>query len=136
MLVLTLILQVHSEAWKQQLKVLRPTAKPQSITIFKVSHSNLGKYLWVCFFRCYNPSSSPQYTWHDSFLAGGAFGGIIIGVAFSAEQQIILGSEGLFHQRAAALCTLEALLMPVAILVGQVLQIFSTLLFAVCKKNI
>lgn len=44
-----------------------------------------------------------------------------MGVAFSAEQQIILGGKGLFHQGAAALCTLETLLVPVAILVGQVL---------------
>lgn len=47
--------------------------------------------------------------------------GIIIGVAFGAEQQIILDSEGLFRQGAAALGTLEALLMPVTVLIGQVL---------------
>lgn len=62
-------------------------------------------------------------TWHDGFLAGGALGGIIISIAFSAEQQIILGGKGLFHQRAAALCTLETLLVPVAILVRQVLAV-------------
>lgn len=62
-------------------------------------------------------------TWHDGFLAGVTLGRVIIGMAFSAEQQIILGSEGLFHQRAAALRTFEALLMPVAILIGQVLAV-------------
>lgn len=62
-------------------------------------------------------------TWHDCFLASIALGGIIIRMTFSAEQQIILGRKGLFHQRAAALCALETLLMPVAILVGQVLAV-------------
>lgn len=65
--------------------------------------------------------SSSILTRHDGFLACAALGGIIISVAFGAEQQIILGCEGLLHQRAAALCTLETLLVPVAILVGQIL---------------
>lgn len=65
--------------------------------------------------------SCGQLTWHDGFLAGGALGGVVVGVALGAEQQVILGSEGLFHQRAAALCTLETLLVPVVILVGQIL---------------
>lgn len=47
-----------------------------------------------------------------------------MGVALRAEQQIILGCEGLFHQRAATLGTLEALIMPVAILIGEVLSTF------------
>lgn len=62
-------------------------------------------------------------TWHDGFLAGGALGGVIMGVALGAEQQIIFGCERLFHQRAATLGTLKALLVPVAILVGQVLGV-------------
>lgn len=62
-------------------------------------------------------------SWHDGFLAAGALGRIIVGVAFSAEQQIILSRKGLFHQRAAALRTFETLLMPVAILVGHVLAV-------------
>lgn len=65
--------------------------------------------------------SYAQLTWHDGFLACGALGRVVVGVALGAEQQVILGSEGLFHQRAAALCTLETLLVPVAILVGQIL---------------
>lgn len=62
-------------------------------------------------------SSPPQETWHDGFLAGVALGGVIISVAFVAEQKVIFGSKGLFHQRAATCCALEALLMPVTILV-------------------
>lgn len=62
-------------------------------------------------------------TWHDGFLACGALGGIIVGVTFGAEQQVVLGGKGLFHKKAAASCTLETLLMPVAILVGQVLAV-------------
>lgn len=62
-------------------------------------------------------------SWHDCFLAGGALRGIIVGMAFSAEQQIVLGGKGLFHQRAAAFCTHETLLVPMAILVGQVLVV-------------
>lgn len=73
----------------------------------------------------YPSSSSPQHTWHDGFLAGGALGGVIIGVAFSAEQQVIFCGKGLFHQRAAALPALETQLVPVTILVGQVLEIFN-----------
>lgn len=64
------------------------------------------------------------YTWHDGFLAGSTLGRVIKGVALRAEQQIILGCEGLFHKRAVALGTVEALLMPVAILIGQVLSTF------------
>lgn len=65
--------------------------------------------------------SCAQLTWHDGFVAGGALGGVVVGVALGAEQQLVLGSEGLLHQRAAAFCTLETLLVPVAILVGQIL---------------
>lgn len=65
-------------------------------------------------------------TWHDGFLAGGTLGGVIVGVAFSAQQQIIFGGKGLLHQRAAALGTLEALLMPVAILIRQILWAYNT----------
>lgn len=36
-------------------------------------------------------------TWHDGFFAGGTLGGVIMGVAFCAEQQVILGSKGFFH---------------------------------------
>lgn len=36
--------------------------------------------------------------WHDSFLALMALGGILIGVAFSAEELFILGGEGLVHK--------------------------------------
>lgn len=61
-------------------------------------------------------------TWHDGFLAVVALGGILIGVALGAEELLILGGEGLVHQRALALEALEAVLVPVAVLVGQILQ--------------
>lgn len=66
-------------------------------------------------------------TWHDGLLAGVALGGVVVCVAFSAEQQILLGCKSLFYQCATALGTLEALLMPVAILIGQILRRFKTL---------
>lgn len=72
-----------------------------------------------------------RHTWHHCFLAGAALGGIIAGVALSAEQQLILGRKGLFHQRAAALSTLETLLMPVPVLVGQVLGMFD-IIYSTC----
>lgn len=62
------------------------------------------------------------YTWHDGFLALMALGGILIGVALCAEELFILGGEGLVNQRALALETLEAFLVPVAVLVGQILD--------------
>lgn len=61
-------------------------------------------------------------TWHDGFLALVALGRILIGVALGAQELVILGGEGLVHQRALALEALEAVLMPVAVLVGQILQ--------------
>lgn len=61
-------------------------------------------------------------TWHDGFLALMALGGIFIGVALCAEELFILGGEGFVHQWAFALETLETILMPVAVLVGQILQ--------------
>ncbi len=36
-------------------------------------------------------------TWHDGFLALVALGGVLIGVALSAEELFILGGEGLVH---------------------------------------
>lgn len=55
--------------------------------------------------------------WHDGFLALVALGGILIGVALSAEELFILGGKGLVHQRALALEAHETLLMPVTVLV-------------------
>ena len=46
-----------------------------------------------------------------------------MGVAFGTQELVVLCSEGLFHQRAAALGTIEALLMPVAVFVGEVLSV-------------
>lgn len=70
------------------------------------------------------------YTWHDCFLACGTLGGVIVGVALRAEQQIVLSCEGLFHQRAAAFSALEAVLVPVAILIGQVLSTLKAVVIA------
>lgn len=61
--------------------------------------------------------------WHDGLLAGGALGGVVIGVTLGAQQQIILGCEGFLHQRAAALGALETLLVPVTVFVGEVLTV-------------
>lgn len=69
-----------------------------------------------------------------------ALRGILIGVALGAEELLILGGEGLVHQRALALEALEAVLVPVAVLVGQILRVqqtdtqnwFSKLLFNLC----
>lgn len=62
------------------------------------------------------------YTWHDGFLALMALGGVLIGVALCAEELFILGGEGLVNQGALALETLEAFLVPMAVLVGQILD--------------
>lgn len=62
------------------------------------------------------------HTWHDGFLAVVALRGILIGVALCAEELLILGGEGLVHQRAFARDAHEAVLVPVAVLVGQILQ--------------
>lgn len=51
-----------------------------------------------------------------------ALGGVLVGVALGAEELLILGGEGLVYQRALALETLETVLVPVAVLVGQILQ--------------
>lgn len=61
--------------------------------------------------------------WHDGLLAGGALGGVVVGVTLGAQQQLVFGSEGFFHQRAAALGALKALLVPVPVLVRQVLTV-------------
>lgn len=47
-------------------------------------------------------------------------------VAVRAEQLVLLCSEGLVHQRALAPRAVEAGLMPVPVLVGQVLQMQTT----------
>lgn len=60
-------------------------------------------------------------TWHDGLLAFLALGGVLVGVAVRAQQLVLLGSEGLVHQRALAPKALETGLMPVSVLVGQVL---------------
>lgn len=70
----------------------------------------------------FSHTSLSALTWHDGFLALVALGGVLIGVALSTEELLILGGEGLVHQGALALEALETVLMPVAVLVGQILQ--------------
>lgn len=74
-------------------------------------------------FPCFSSfqSSLSDLTWHYSFLALVALGGILVRVALSAQELLILGGEGLVHQGAFALEALETVLMPVAVLVGQIL---------------
>lgn len=57
---------------------------------------------------------------HDGLLALVALGGVLVGVALSTQELLILGGEGLVHQRALAHEAVEAVLVPVAVLVGQV----------------
>lgn len=61
-------------------------------------------------------------TWHDGLLAFLAPGRVLVGVAVSAEQLVLLGGEGLVHQRVLAAGAVEAGLVPVPVLIGQVLQ--------------
>lgn len=60
-------------------------------------------------------------TRHNGLLAVETLRRILIRVAFSTEQELVLGSKGFLHQRATAFGTLEARLMPVAAFVGQIL---------------
>lgn len=62
-------------------------------------------------------------TWHDGLLALLAPGRVLVGVAVRAEQLVLLGGERLVHQGALAAGTVEAVLVPVPFLIGQVLQI-------------
>lgn len=65
-------------------------------------------------------------TWHDGLLAFLALGRVLVRVAVRAEQLVLLCSEGLVHQRVLAPRAVEAGLMPVPVLVGQVLQMQTT----------
>lgn len=60
--------------------------------------------------------------WHDGLQARMAFGGVLAAVALDAHRHVVLGGERPIHQRAAALDAEEALAVPVAVLVGQILQ--------------
>lgn len=61
-------------------------------------------------------------TRHYAGLAVEALGGILIGVAINAQQQLILGSKWFLYQRASAFGTLETNFMPVAVFVGKILK--------------
>lgn len=50
-----------------------------------------------------------------------ALGGVLVGIAFSAQHLVVLGGERHVHQGLLAFEAVEALLVPVAILIGQVL---------------
>lgn len=60
-------------------------------------------------------------TWHNGLLAVKTLGWVLIRVALSTQQDLILGSKWFLHKWAAALGTPEASLMPVAAFVGQIL---------------
>lgn len=61
-------------------------------------------------------------TWHDALLALLASRRVLLRVALSAEQLVLLGSERLVHQGAPAPRAVETGLVPVPVLVRQVLQ--------------
>lgn len=60
-------------------------------------------------------------TWHNGLLAVKTLGWVLIRVALSTQQDLVLGSKWFLHKWAAALGTPEAPLMPVAAFVGQIL---------------
>lgn len=62
-------------------------------------------------------------TWHDGLLAFLALGRVLVGVAVGAEQLLLLGGEGLVHQRVPASGAMETAFVPVPVLVGQVLAV-------------
>lgn len=62
-------------------------------------------------------------TWHDGLLAFLALGRVLVGVAVGAQQLLLLGGEGLVHQRASTSGAMEAAFVPVPVLVGQVLAV-------------
>lgn len=61
-------------------------------------------------------------TWHDALLALLASRRVLLRVAVSAEQLVLLGSERLVHEGAPTPRATETGLVPVPVLVGQVLQ--------------
>lgn len=69
-------------------------------------------------------------SWHDGLQACMALGRVLIAVAFSAHQQVVLGGKRPIHQRSAALDAEEALTVPVAVLIRQILAGAANLLVA------
>lgn len=51
-----------------------------------------------------------------------ALGRVLVAVALDAHYHVILGGKRPFHQRSVALTAEEALAVPVAVIVGQILQ--------------
>lgn len=51
-----------------------------------------------------------------------ALGRVLVAVALGAHRHVVLGGEGPIHQRSLALDAEEAFAVPVAVLVGQILQ--------------
>lgn len=64
-------------------------------------------------------------TRHDGLFAVMALGGVLVGVALSTQQLLVLGGEWFVHQRALALEAVETGLVPMAVLIRQVLWTFS-----------
>lgn len=69
--------------------------------------------------------------WHDGLFALMALGGVLVRIALSAQQLLVLGGKGLVHQRAFALEALEAVLVPVTILIRQIPGVASNRFLAV-----
>lgn len=61
-------------------------------------------------------------TWHDGLQACMALGRVLVAVAVSAHQHVVFGGKRPIHQRALTLGTEEAVTVPVALLVRQILQ--------------
>lgn len=61
-------------------------------------------------------------TWHDGLQTCVALGRILVAVALNAHQHVLLGGKGPIDQRAAAFDAEEAVAVPVAVFVRQILQ--------------
>lgn len=61
-------------------------------------------------------------TWHDCLLALITFRGILIGITLSTQQLLVLGGERLVHQRTLTSEAVEAVIVPVTVLIRQVLR--------------
>lgn len=69
----------------------------------------------------FSPKGPCCLTRHNGLLAVETLRWILIRVAFSTQQELVLGSKRFLHQRATAFGALEAPLMPVTAFVGQIL---------------
>lgn len=88
-----------------------------------LAYQNLTRFS-TCKYVAFDSDTNTQVfflTRHDGFLALTALRRILVGVAFGAEQLLILGGEGFVRYGAFTLEALEAVAVPVAVLVGKIL---------------